>query len=66
VLSYDAYNETLEEQKKKDDKLAIMEDKFNVMQTQMQSLLSIMGSVNNGEQKREIAKRLIEEGIYEA
>jgi hypothetical protein len=33
---------------------------------QMQSLLSIMGSVNNGEQKREIAKRLIEEGIYEA
>ena len=66
VLSYDAYNETLEEQKKKEDKLAVIEDKFNIMQSQMQSLLSIMGSVNNGEQKREIAKRLIEEGIYEA
>ena len=26
VLSYDAYNETLEEQKRKDDKLAIMEE----------------------------------------
>ncbi len=66
VLSYDAYNETVEEQKKKEDKLAVMEDKFNLMQSQMQSILSIMGSVNNGEQKREIATRLIEEGIYEA
>ena len=66
VLSYDAYNETLEEQKRKEDKIAAIEDKFNVMQLQMQSLLSIMGSVNNGEQKQEMAKRLIEEGIYEA
>lgn len=66
VLSYDAYNETLEEQRKKENKLAVMEDRFNAMQLQIQSLISIMGSVNNGEQKREIAKRLIEEGIYEA
>lgn len=32
VLSYDAYNETLEEQKKKEAKLAVMEDKFIEMQ----------------------------------
>jgi predicted nucleic acid-binding Zn ribbon protein len=66
VLSYDAYNETLEEQKKKEDKLTLMENRFNAMQLQMQSILSIMGSVNNVEQKREIAKRLIEERIYES
>jgi hypothetical protein len=64
VLSYDAYNETFEEQKIKEDKLTVMENKFNAMQLQMQSLLTIMSSINNGEQKREIAKRLIEEGIY--
>ena len=64
VLSYDAYNETLEEQKKKEDKLAVMEDKFNTMQSQMQALLSIIGSVNSGEQKQEIAKMLIEKGMY--
>jgi integrase len=40
VLSYDAYNETLEEQKKKEDKLAVMEDKFNMMQSQMQALIA--------------------------
>jgi integrase len=34
VLSYDAYNETLEEQKKKEAKLAVMEDKFIEMQSQ--------------------------------
>ena len=64
VLSYDAYIETLEEQTKKEDKLAVMEDKFNTMQSQMQTLLSIIGSVNSREQKQEIAQRLIEKGMY--
>ena len=40
VLTYDAYNETIEEQKKKEDKLAVMEDKFNAMQSQIQSLIA--------------------------
>ena len=35
VLSYDGYKETLEEQRKKDDKLTLMEGKFNAMQSQM-------------------------------
>ena len=66
VLTLIGYSKLMEEQKTKEDKLAVMEDKFNTMQSQMQSILSIMGSVNNGEQKREIATRLIEEGLYEA
>ena len=64
ILSFAAYNETLEEQKKKEDKLAVIEDKFNTMQSQMQTLLSIIGSVNSREQKQEIAQRLIEKGMY--
>jgi hypothetical protein len=64
VLSYDAYNETLEEQKKKEDKLATIEDKFNTIQSQMHALLSIIGSVNSSKQKQEIAKILIEKGMY--
>jgi hypothetical protein len=39
VLTYDAYNETLENQKEKEDKLTIMEEKVNVIQSQMQLLL---------------------------
>jgi ribosomal protein L40E len=66
IMSFEGYQEVLEEQKKKEDKLAVMEDKFNEIQSQMQALLSIIGSVKSGEQKREIAKRLIEERIYEA
>jgi NAD-dependent SIR2 family protein deacetylase len=34
VLTYDAYNETLEEQKIKEDKLLEMDKKFNLIQSQ--------------------------------
>ena len=40
VLTYDAYNETLEIQKEKEDRLTIIEKQFNTMQSQIQSLLS--------------------------
>ena len=40
VLTYDAYSETLESEKQKEDKLSIMEKQFNAMQSQMQSLVS--------------------------
>lgn len=36
------------------------------MQSQMHSLLTILGSINQPEGKQEIAKRLIEQGIYQA
>ena len=43
VLTYDAYNETLDEQKKKEDKLAIIEGQFNTMQSQMRALVNELG-----------------------
>jgi hypothetical protein len=66
VLSYDAYTETLEEQKKKEDKLAVMEDKFIEMQSQMQTILSIMSSADSQDIKEQISKQLIQQGVYKA
>ena len=43
VLTYDAYNETLDEQKKKEDKLAIIEGQFNTTQSQMRALVNELG-----------------------
>ena len=63
VLTYDAYSETLEAEKQKEDKLTMMEERFNNMQFQMQNLISILGSVGQ-EGKQQIAKKLIEQGIY--
>jgi hypothetical protein len=40
VLTYDAYSDTLENQKQKEDKLANMEEQFNSMRSQMQALIS--------------------------
>src|SRR5215467_10367921 len=46
VLTYDAYSETLENQKEKDNKLNVMEERFNTMQSQMQSLITILGNMD--------------------
>jgi len=45
VLTYDAYSETLESEKQKEDKLSIMEKQFNSMQSQMQSLVSTLSKL---------------------
>jgi hypothetical protein len=64
VLTYDAYNETIEEQKENEDKLEMMEEKFTAMQSQMQTILSVLSSINTENGKQEIAKELILKGIY--
>ena len=56
VLTYDAYSETLESEKQKEDKLTIMEERFNTMQAQMQSLISILGSARSGRQTADSKK----------
>lgn len=64
VLTFTGYSKLMEEQKKKQDQLEMMEERFNNMQSQMQSLLTILGSINQPEGKQEIAKQLIEQGMY--
>jgi integrase len=63
VLTYDAYNETLENQKEKEDKLTAMEERFNSMQSQMQSLITTLGSMDQST-KNTFAKQLFENGVY--
>lgn len=56
VLTYDAYSETLENQKEKEDDL-------NSLKQQMNALMSIFGSLGQ-DGKQEVAKQLIENGLY--
>ena len=65
VLTYDAYNETLENQKEKEDKLTVMENQFNLMQSQVQALISALGSMDQSS-KNELAKKMFQSGIYKS
>lgn len=47
VLTYDAYNETLENQKEKKDKLWAIEKQFDTMQLQMRSLISALANIKD-------------------
>jgi hypothetical protein len=64
VLTYDAYNETLESEKGKDDKLTLMEKRLNMMQNQFQTLIATLGNANKNEiERNSIAKNLYESGL---
>jgi integrase/recombinase XerD len=65
IMSYEGYQEALENQKEKENKLTAMEKQFNSMQSQIQTLLSIVSSAGQ-EGKQEIARKLIEQGNYKA
>jgi integrase len=65
ILSYEGYQEALQSQSKKEDELKVMKEQFNSIQSQMQAVLSILGSTSK-EGKQEIAKQLIENGLYKA
>ena len=58
-----AYSETLENQKEKDNKLNVMEERFNLMQSQMQSLITAVGNMDQST-KNALAKQLFNTGIY--
>ncbi|HET7283354.1 MAG TPA: site-specific integrase [Nitrososphaeraceae archaeon] len=63
VLTYDAYNETLESEKQKDDKLTLMENTVNKMQSQMQSLISAFSNIRDQTQVDGMAKTLYGSGL---
>ncbi|HJT47620.1 MAG TPA: phage integrase N-terminal SAM-like domain-containing protein [Nitrososphaeraceae archaeon] len=63
VLTYDAYNETLEGQRQKEDKLAIMEERYNSMQSQIQTLIATIGNIKDQNQVDNMAKALYNSGI---
>jgi hypothetical protein len=57
VLTYDAYSETIEQQKQKEDRLTVMEK-------QMQALLTAIGNMKGDQDKvYEFSKALFDSGI---
>ena len=63
ILSYDAYEETLENQKEKEDRLTTIENRFNTMQLQIHSLLSSLGNMQDQNQVNQLAKTLFDSKI---
>ena len=64
VLTYDAYNETLEIQKQKEASFNAMEKQVNIMQSQLQNLISALGNMD-GNKKNSFARELFQSGILE-
>ena len=64
VLNYDAYSETLQNEKQKEDKINMMEEQFNAIQSQMQSLITTLGNMDEAS-KNTFAKHLFHSGIYQ-
>jgi hypothetical protein len=63
VLTYDAYSGTIEEQRKKEDKLEMMEEKFNAMQSMMEKLLVGLSKETDQQQLNTIAQSMFSSGI---
>jgi DNA-binding protein H-NS len=63
VLTYDAYNETLEGQKEKEDQLKSVQSQLDSMQSQIQSLMSAFSNMHEQPQVDSIAKTLYSSGL---
>jgi integrase/recombinase XerD len=63
VLTYDAYNETLEGQKQKEDQLNTVQSQLDSMQSQIQSLMSAFSSMKEQPQVDNTAKMLYSSGL---
>ena len=63
IMSFEGYQEALESQKDKEDELKAMKDQFNTMQSQMQSVISALGSMDQST-KNTFAKQLFANGVY--
>jgi integrase/recombinase XerD len=63
VLTYDAYNETLEGQKEKDDKINSLENTVSTIQSQIQSLMSAFSNMKEQPQVDSMAKTLYSSGL---
>jgi len=63
IMSLEGYHEALESQKEKEEELEVMKDQFNTMQSQMQSLITALGSMDQST-KNTFAKQLFANGMY--
>jgi len=63
VLTYDAYSETLEGQKEKEDELKTVKQQLDSMQSQIQSLMSAFSSMREQPKVDDMAKTLYSSGL---
>lgn len=63
VLTYDAYSETLENQKEEENKLVIMERKFEAMRSQVEVMIDALGKMDQTS-KNLFASQLFKIGAY--
>ncbi|MGA6989026.1 MAG: zinc ribbon domain-containing protein [Nitrososphaeraceae archaeon] len=63
VLTYNAYSETLESEKQKQDRLTLVEDQLNSTQQMLQQLIAGLGKMTDQQQINVMAKSLYSTGI---
>jgi len=63
IMSFEGYQQALESQKEKEDKLTVMEKQFNTMQSQLQTLITALGSIKDQNQVNQTAQMLYRSGI---
>jgi len=63
IMSFEGYQQALESQKEKEDKLTVMEKQFNTMQSQLQTLITALGSIKDQNQVNQTAQMLYKSGI---
>jgi hypothetical protein len=62
VLSYDAYSEILESEKQKEDKLTVIEERFNNMQGILEKLVAGLAKSTDQQQLNSMARSLFSSG----
>jgi integrase len=63
VLTYDAYSETLENQKENDDKIVAIEKTLEMQSSQLKTLISALGNIKDQKQVDNMAQTLYNSGI---
>jgi predicted amidophosphoribosyltransferase len=63
TLTYDAYSETIEEQKKNEDKLALMEVRVDVMQDMMEKLVINLSKTKDQKEINMVAQSMFSSGV---
>ena len=63
IMSFAGYQEAIESQSKKEDEIKIMREQFNTMQSQLQTLITALGSIKDQNQINQTAQMLYKSGI---
>ena len=63
VLTYDAYSETLEDQKEKEDRITVMEKEFSSVKSMIENLLKSLSKTTDQHQLNAVAQSLFSSGM---